>query len=352
MSDSRRGLSRNFRAAENYTCDMTACRLQAGVDCGTVRRRGVIKLLAVAAAWPAAAWAQAKKKARLGVLVVSNPEPFVGLLKQRLRALGYVDGQDIQIEVRSAQGRLEQMPRLAADLVGLKPDILIGWQTPPVHALKQATTTIPIVMMAGDPLGTGVITNLARPGGNITGVSATTALLGGKTLELIRELLPSAKRVAVLANASDPFTKPFLAQLEEGRRAAAMDTRSQLVGGPDQYAAAFAEFTKWRADALIVQPSLPRDAAIRLALQHGLPAISPSSVFPEAGGLMSYAAGVAPLYGEVASYVDRILKGAKPGDLPVQQPTTFELVINLKTAKALGVAVPRSLLLRADKVIE
>jgi putative tryptophan/tyrosine transport system substrate-binding protein len=285
------------------------------------------------------------------VLVVSNPEPFVGLLRQGLRARGYADGE-LQFEVRSAQGKLDALPGLAIELVEHKPDILVGWQTPPVHALKQATTRIPIVMMAGDPLATGVVTNLARPGGNITGVSSTAAALGGKTLELIRELLPEAKRIAILANARDPSTQPFLAQINEAGRAVAMETRSLLVHGPTEYSGAFAEFAKWRADALIVQPSLPRDAAISLALRHRFPSISPTSLFPAAGGLMSYAASVNPLYSEVAAYVDKILKGAKPGDLPVQQPTVFELVVNLKTAKALGIAVPRALLLRADKVIE
>jgi putative ABC transport system substrate-binding protein len=287
----------------------------------------------------------------VAVLVVSNPEPFVGLLRQGLRARGYADGE-LQFEVRSALGKLEALPGLAAELVEHKPDILVGWQTPTVHALKQATSTIPIVMMAGDPLATGVVASLARPGGNITGVSSTTAALGGKTLELIRELLPAAKRVAILANARDPFTQPFLAQINEAGRAVAMETRSLLVHGPTEYAGTFAEFAKWRADALIVQPSLPRDAAISLAFKHRFPSISPTSLFPAAGGLMSYAASIGPLYSEVGAYVDKILKGAKPGDLPVQQPTTFELVVNLKTAKALGIPVPRALLLRADKVIE
>jgi putative tryptophan/tyrosine transport system substrate-binding protein len=282
---------------------------------------------------------------------VSSPEPFVGLLRQGLRARGYTN-DDLQVEVRSAQGKTDQMARLAAELVGLKPDVLVGWQTPSVHALKQATSTVPIVMMAGDPLATGVVTNLARPGGNITGVSATTALLGGKTVELIRELVPKARRIAVLGNEADPFTKPFVDQLQEAGAAASVEVRARVVRGPDEYEAVFAEFSKWRADAVIVQPSLSRDAAIRLALKHRFPAVSPTSLFPEAGGLMSYAASVHTLYGEVADYVDRILKGARPGDLPVQQPTTFELVINLKTAKALGITVPRALLLRADKVIE
>ena len=317
-----------------------------------MKRRDVICWLGAAVAWPVSARAQPRKSARIGVLIVSNPEPFVGLLKQALRQRGYVEGQNVFIEVRSAQGNLELLPRLANELVAQKVDILVGWQTPPVHALKSATGTIPIVMMAGDPLATGVVSNLARPAGNVTGVSSTTAALGGKTLELIREMLPSAKRVAVLGNAADPFTKPFVQQLQLAGPSAALEIRALIIRGGEEYNAAFAEISKWRADAVIVQPSLPRDMAVALALKHRLPSISPTRLFPEAGGLMSYAASVAPLYTEVATYIDRILGGTKPGDLPVQQPTAYELVVNLKTANALGLSVPRALLLRADHVIQ
>ncbi len=318
-----------------------------------MRRREFITLLGGAAAWPAAVSAQqAKKKARLGLLVVSTAEPFLTVLKQGLRERGYVDGQNIQIELRTGQGKPDLLPVLAAELVRLKVDVIVAWQTPAVHAAKQATTEIPIVMSAGDPVGTGLIASLARPGGNITGVSGTTALMGGKTLELIREMLPSAKRVAILANAADPFTKPFLEQIEHAGRAMAMDIRSIRVRGVNEFDTAFSEMGKWRADAVIIQPSLPREAAISLALKHRFPTASPTGAFPEAGGLMSYSPSITHLYREVAVYVDKILKGAKPADLPVQQPATFELVVNLRTAKALGISVPRTLLLRADKVIE
>jgi putative ABC transport system substrate-binding protein len=286
------------------------------------------------------------------VLVAGNPEPFLGAVKQALRSRGYAEGRNLQVEVRSAGGKLERLPALAAELASLGVDVLIGWQTPSVHALKQASAVVPIVMLAGDPVATGVVASLARPGGNITGVSSTTAALGGKTLELVREALPSAKRVAVLANAADPFARPFLAQLRDAGPQFAMEMRPWIVRGLEAFDAAFAELVHWRPDALVVQPSLPRDRAAALALKHRYPAISPTRLFPEAGGLMSYAASIAPLYGEVASYIDRILRGAKPGDLPVQQPATFELVLNLKTASALGIKLPRALLLRADKVIE
>jgi putative ABC transport system substrate-binding protein len=234
----------------------------------------------------------------------------------------------------------------------MKVDVLIAWQTPAVHAAKQATRDIPIAMTAGDPVGTGLIASLARPGGNVTGLSGTTAEMGGKTLEVIRELLPGAKRVAVLANATDLFTKPFLEQIEHASRLVRIEVLPVRVRGVEQYDAAFADFKRWRADAVIVQPSLPRDAAVRYAARHRLPSISAIRAFPEAGGLISYAANNVTMARELAGYVDKILKGAKPADMPVQQPTAFELVINLKTASALGIEVPRTLLMRADKLIE
>jgi len=301
---------------------------------------------------PAAVWAQPAKNPRIGVLVGPTPEPFLGLLKEGLRSRGYIEGKNIQIELRSSRGKSELLPALAAELVGLKVDVLVAWQTPAAQAAKQATAEIPIVISAGDPVGTGLVASLARPGGNITGVTGTTAVMGGKTLELIRELLPSAKRVAVLANASDPFTKPFLQQIADAGRAVAMDIRSFRVRGVEEFDAAFAEMGKGKVDAVIVQPSLPRQPAISLAAKYRLPSVSAAPAFPEAGGLLSYSANAAEIYRETAAYVDRILRGAKPADLPVQQATKFELVINLKTAKALGIAVPRALLLRADRVIE
>ena len=286
------------------------------------------------------------------MLVVADSEPFLGPLKEGLGRLGYVEGQNLQIELRTAEGKIAVLPTLAEELVRLKVDILVAWQTPAVQAAKQATAEIPIVMSAGDPVATGLVASLARPGGNVTGVTGTTAALGGKIIELIRETLPAARRVAVLANVADPFMQPFLEQIQQAGRVTAMVIRSIVVRGADEFAAAFSEMEKWRAQALVVQPSLPRSAAIRLAMKHRLPSISPLRAFAEAGGLMSYAASTSDLYRSAAAYVDKILRGAKPADLPVQQASTFELVINLKTAKALGITVPRSLLLRADRVVE
>jgi putative ABC transport system substrate-binding protein len=318
-----------------------------------MKRRAFITLVGGAAAWPVAARAQRPKLPRLGVLIPANPEPFWSVFREGLREYGYVAGQNIQFEFRSADGKPGLLPSLAAEIVRLKVDIFVASQTPAVIAAKQATTEIPIVMAgAGDPVGTGLVASLARPGGNVTGLSGTTAELGGKLLELLRELLPSTQRVAVLANASDPFTKVFVEQIEQGGRTLGIAIQTIRVAGVEEFAAAFAAMKDARADALIVQPSLPRKPAIDLALRHRLPPISPTPLFPSEGGLMSYSANQSTLYRRAAYYIDRILKGAKPADLPVEQPTKYDLVINLKTAKALGIDVPPILLARADEVIE
>ena len=257
------------------------------------------------------------------------------------------------VEVRSAEGKPNFLPALAAKLVRLKVDIIVAFQTPAVQAAKQATNTIPIVMApAGDPVGTGLVASLARPGGNVTGASSTTAEVAAKTLELIREIRPAARSVAVLANVADPFTKPLLEQIQSAGRLLGIEIRPAMVRGPEEFDAAFAEWVKARVDAVIIQPSLPRKRAIDLALKHRLLSASPTRLFVEAGGLISYAASPRDNSRKAATYVDKILKGAKPADLPVEQPTKFELVVNLKTAKALGLKIPETILFRADRVIE
>ena len=317
-----------------------------------MKRRTFISLLGGAAAFPFAARAQPAKLPRVGVLTFGNPEPSVSLLRESLRELGYVDGQTMQFLPRNAEGSSARLVELAAELVGLKVDIIIGVQTPAVQAAKKATSDIPIVMAtAGDPVGTGLVESLARPGGNVTGLSGTTSELGAKNLELIREIAPAVKRVTVLANLTDPFTKSFLGQIEAAAPRMGIAVKPLMLRATDDFSPAFAVANREPAQALIVQPSLPRPKAIELMLKHRLPAISPSGLFAEEGGLISYSAS--PLWvREGASYVDRILKGAKPADLPVQQPTRFELVLNLKTAQTLGLTVPPTLLARADKVIE
>ena len=319
-----------------------------------MKRREVIALLCGTATWPLAALAQQPgKKPVIGYLVLSNPEPSFGYFKAGLQKLGYVEGRNIQIEFLSADGKSERLAGLAAKLVRLKVDVLVAAQTPAITAAKQATSQIPIVMAgSGDPVGTGLIASLARPGGNITGTTGIGADMGAKTLELIREVTPSAKRVGVLANATDPFTKPFLDQLQRAGRSMAIEISPAMIRNSADFDAAYLDMVKQRMDGVIVQPSLPRRIAAEMALKHRLPAVSPAGPFPDEGGLLSYSASLADLHREAAVYVDKILKGAKPADMPVQQPTKFELVVNLKTARALGLTIPKSILVRADRVIE
>jgi ABC-type uncharacterized transport system substrate-binding protein len=318
-----------------------------------MKRRQFITLLGgAAAAWPLAARAQQQKAARIGVLVPANPEPFWSEFRVGLREQGYIEGQNIAFEFRSAEGKPERLRGLADELVRLKVDIIVAHQTPSVTAARHATTEIPIVMAAaGDPVGTGLISSLVRPGGNITGLSSTSAETGGKTLELIREVLPSTRRVAVLANAIDPFSRVLVELIENGGRTLGIAIQAIRVRGADEFDAAFAAMVNERADAVIVQGSMPRKPAIDLALKHRLPLIGVNP-FAREGGLMSYSLRQSDLFRRAAYYVDRILKGARPADLPVEQPTNYELVINLKTAKALGLEVPPTLLARADEVIE
>jgi putative tryptophan/tyrosine transport system substrate-binding protein len=242
---------------------------------------------------------------------------------------------------------------LAAELVRLKVDIIVTWFTPTALAARQATHEIPIVMAeTGDPVGTGLVASLPRPGGNVTGMAAATAELAGKCVQLIRDMLPSARRVTALANATDPFSKPFLEQIELGGEATGTTINPVRISSSEEFETAFASMEKDRPDAVIVQPSLPTIRAAELALKHRVPAVSVPRWFAEGGGLMSYSPRFVVLFRKAAVYVDKILKGAQPADLPVEQPTHFELIINMKTAKALGIDVPPTLLARADEVIE
>jgi putative ABC transport system substrate-binding protein len=318
-----------------------------------MNRRKFFAFAGGAALWPITVRAQQAQVPRIGVLLVGNREPFLSLFQAGLRDLGFTDGQNIRIELRSGEGNIQTLPNLAAELVALKVDVIVASETPAVQAAKQATKEIPIVMSpSGDPVGTGLIVSLARPGGNVTGLSAATAELAGKSLDLVREILPSVRRVAALADPKNPFTKPFLEQIELAAGTLSIEVRPYMVRSADEFEVAFAEMARQQVDAVIVQPTLPRKGAIDLALKHRLPAISGNRAFPEAGGLLSYAASLADRYRGSAVYVDKILKGSKPAELPVQQPTRFELVINLKTAKQLGLTIPPTLLARADEVIE
>jgi ABC-type uncharacterized transport system substrate-binding protein len=319
-----------------------------------VKRREFITLIGGAAAsWPFAARAQQPKLATIGILNFENPEPFRTLLHDGLREIGYAEGGNLRLEFRSADGNRDRLAGFAAELVRLKMDVLVAYPTPAIVVAKQATSEIPVVMLAaGDPVGTGLVASLARPGGNITGTSSTTAESGSKTLEIVRDIIPSVRRVTVLANANDLFTKTFLEQMKLGGQALGLELETVMIEAADQLEPAFAAMKNKAVDAVVLQPSLPRKLAADLALKYRIPAIAPSSAFAAVGGLAAFSASQKEMARRTVAIVDKILKGSKPADLPVEQPTTFELVINLKTAKALGIEIPPTLIARADEVIE
>jgi putative ABC transport system substrate-binding protein len=318
-----------------------------------VKRRILLILAAGAAgAWSIGALAQQGKMPTIGVLVAPpGLDEFWPLFEKDMRELGYVGGQSVHFELR--QGPVSRLPELAAELVRLKVDLIVTGATPAALAAKQATGDIPIVMaFAGNPVETGLVASLARPGGNITGMGRSTAELAGKCVELIREMLPSAHRVAVLVNAPDPFSKPFLEQIRMAGTATVTAIEPIMIHSSEELDAAFPKLEKDRPDAIIVQPSLPANRAAELALQYRLPAVSIARRFIDAGGLMSYSADDAETYRRAAIIVDKVLRGAKPAEIPIEQPTKFDLAINHKTAIELGLTVPPLLLARADEVIE
>lgn len=312
-------------------------------------------LLSTALGWVAAADAAPTKMAKIGVLIMAKPdqEPALRQFREALRNLGYFEGQNIFIEVQSAEGERDRLPELAALLVRDKVDIIAAWMTPAVTAAKDATTEIPIVMLgAGDPVGTGLVASLARPGGNITGIAGVTAELAGKTLELLKEMLPSMRRAAALCNATDPFSRPFLQQIQIAGQSLSVELVPIMVTKDHDLGSDFAAMREKRVDGVIVQPSLPLRQAAELALRDHLPAASPLAPFPGLGGLLGYGSLSSEGSSRAALFVDKILKGRSPAELPVEAPTRFDLVINLKTAKILEISVPASLLARADQVIE
>jgi putative ABC transport system substrate-binding protein len=304
--------------------------------------------------WPLAARAQQAKPPTVGILVLGSPPPdrFLNELRTALRDIGLSEGRNLKLEIRSAEGRAVLLPEKAAELVRLKVDVIVAYQTPTATAAKQATSEIPIVMSGvGDPVGTGLVASLARPGGNVTGTSAGVVEVAGKSVGLIRELLPSARRVAVLANEADPLATPYLAEIERIARGIGMDIAPVMARSARPLDPAFAAMAAEGADAFIIQGSLVNKDAADLAIKHRLPSVGPTS-WARSGGLMAYSADFAAFVRETATYVDKILKGAKPADLPVAFPTKFELVINLKTAQAIGLDVSPVLVARADEVIE
>ena len=318
-------------------------------------------VLALLAA-PFAVESQPAKVARIGFLSASSladprTQTFVDAFRQSLRDLGWVEGQNVVIEYRWAEDKTERLPELAADLAQRKVDILLAATTPAIRAAKEATGTIPIVMAnAGEAVGSGFVTSLARPGGNITGLSMLAGELVAKQLQILKEVVPKVSRVALLWNPANPSNPVQRAHAEDAARAAGVRLEPLEVRGPADVDRAFATMTKERAGGIIVLvDSLlisQRTRIADLATKHRLPTIYGLIDHVRAGGLVAYGPNIPDLYRRAAIYVDKILKGAKPGDLPIEQPTKFELVVNLKTAKALGLTIPPSLLLRADQVIE
>jgi putative ABC transport system substrate-binding protein len=329
------------------------------------RRRFLLTVLAGAVGAPLAAGAQtANRPARLGFLSTSltGGDPrFRQAFFQGLRDLGHVEGKNLLVEYRDAGGRPERFPALARELAALQLDVIVATGgTLGAMAAKQATATIPIVFPAvGDPVEEGLVGSLARPGGNITGLAVVSPGLIGKSLELLKQALPGASRLALLIKpdtVTDQVLKERLTAAETTARA--LGARLQVVEArsPEDFERAFSEMTRGRADALTVSATPVFDNARRrlldLSARHRLPTVYSFKLYVEDGGLMSYGADIFDLYRRAADYVDRILKGARPGDLPIEQPTKFDLVVNLKTARALGLTLPPSFLLRADQVIE
>jgi putative ABC transport system substrate-binding protein len=321
-----------------------------------VRRRDLFApFFGAAALWPLAGIAQQRRVPTVGVLAVGSPgvADFWRLFREAMQDLGYIEGQSIRYEFRSDEGQITRLPELAAELVRLKVDVIVTWFTPAAQAAKQATREIPIVMaLVGNPIETGLVESLARPGGNITGMAGVAAELAGKSVQLIREMLPSAKRVVALANAPDPFSKPFVEQVRLGGAATGTIIDTVMIHDPAEVEAAFLEIERHRPDAVIVQPSLPTKRVADLAIIHRIPTASVIRGFATDGGLMAFQSKEVELYRQSASYVDKVLKGANPADLPIQQPSKFELIINMKTANAIGLALPPTFLARADEVIE
>jgi putative ABC transport system substrate-binding protein len=320
-------------------------------------RRGFLVRGLAMLALPLAAHAQQPRKiARIGFLsAASVSSDRLDIFRQGLRELGYVEGQSVVIESRWAEGKYDRLPGLAAELVRLKVDVTYG--PPAIQAAKQGTTTIPIVM-AGviDPLAAGLVASLARPGGNITGVSLMAPELVGKQLQILKEVVPTVSRVALLGNPDNAGSAPQVRQAQDAARALGVRLQPLEARGPGEIDSAFAAMTREQAGALIilvdVMFDVERTRIAELAAKSRLPTVAGLANLAEAGGLMSYGSNTTDNFRHAATYVDKILKGAKPADLPVEQPTKFELVINMKTAKTLGIRIPRSILARADRVIE
>jgi putative ABC transport system substrate-binding protein len=322
-----------------------------------MKRREFILALGAAAAWPLAARAQQTPPmiGFLGPASASAMSAWTAAFVQRLRELGWIEGRTIRIEYRWGDGRTDHFPEIAAEFVRLKVDVIVTTGTP-VPVLREATSTIPIVFtIASDPLGVGLVGSLSRPGGNVTGLSQLAADLGGKRVELLREVIPDLRRLATLSNVGNAATASEMIQVSEAARTLGLEVVNSEIRRSEDITPAI-ESLKGRADAIYVQTdplmNTNRGRISTLALGARLPTMGGIREYVEAGGLMSYGPNFPDLFRRAAEYVDKILRGAKPGDLPVEQPTKFDLVVNLSTAKVLGLRVPETFLVRADEVIE
>jgi putative tryptophan/tyrosine transport system substrate-binding protein len=324
-----------------------------------VRRREFIAVVGAAAAWPLAARAQQPGKLpHIGVLVsASSPHPFADAFWRGLHALGYSEGKNIKVEFRYTEARSDRAEEFAEELVRLGVNVIVAHYAIATAAAMAATRTIPIVMAPhGAPLQLGVIASLSRPGGNVTGLSLMDAEIGGKRVQLLRELMPNLARIAVIATTetTSPFGGPFVEDLRLAASRAGLQFEPILIGGPSEFRSAFAIMAKAQAQAVIVQTFFDpyRDILIELAAKYRIAYMAASREVTAAGGLVSMVANLPLLYERAAFYVDKILKGAKPADLPVEQPTKFEVAINMKTARALGLTISPTLLAQVDEVID
>ena len=322
-----------------------------------MKRREFIGLVGGAAAWPLTASAQQRDKIfTIGVLA-DEPWPPIDTFRQALDNFGYIEGKNVRFECRYAKGHNERLPDLANDLVSLNVDVILTWGTNAVLAAKQATTTIPIVMgVIGDPLGIGIVTNLAHPGGNVTGCSLHAAELEAKRLQLLKEVVPGLSRVAILFNPTNHHMPLALQSARKGAQVLHLSLAVYEVYDTTTLDAAFVTVMEDRPDAFLVPADTflvtERSRIAQFAIENKLPSVYTYREYIEAGGLIAYTPNYNDLFRRAASYVAKILKGAKPGELPIEQPRTFHLFINLKTARALGLTVPPTLLARADEVIE
>lgn len=291
----------------------------------------------------------------IGVLALGNPNParFIKEFKAGLAELGHVEGRDIKLEIRSAEGRASRLNELARELVGMKVDVLVTYQTPAATAAKAATQELPVVMASvADPVASGLVKSLARPGGNMTGISGATSELIAKNLELIKEVVPSVRRVAILANEPDPFHKILVAHVRTAAGQLKIETKVILARAGEDFDQHIKSAASWGADAILVQPSLPLGEIANAAVRNKLPAFCPNSSFTQAGGLMSYSPDLTSVHKQAATIVDKVLKGRKPADLPVEISTKFILVVNAKAANAIDLKLSPMLLSRADEVID